>query len=147
MGNDSVFKNFKKDFKDNLYKDYKGKYHNPDMIIIKGKCHFLFEHSSTGDRKVHIGELLQSYVYSIINECNTFFILLLDNRSKNGPSKEYETERLKYYMDYLINFPKDTNYYFNFRVEYFSDYSSPEKINKLITKIQSEYSDICNMQT
>ena len=96
MGKD---KNFKEKFKiDGFSKEkYNGKYYNPDLYF-KNKNEVVFvEHSSTGDRKIHIGELCQFVTEK--SDLPKSMILVLDGKGKNPPSLDGEEGRLKYYFE------------------------------------------------
>jgi hypothetical protein len=78
-----------------------GKYYHPDLTLENKSHLIIFESSSTGDRKVHIGELVQFLTYinsnSIYNEYS--FILSLCGASETSPSIQEEIGRLQYYYD------------------------------------------------
>ncbi|WOC33500.1 MULTISPECIES: hypothetical protein [Caproicibacterium] len=60
------------------------------------------ESSSTGDRKVHIGELMQFLTFVSLeyaNIKNISFILFLCGSGKNPPTVNTEYTRLKYFFD------------------------------------------------
>lgn len=81
-----------------------GEFYCPDVFLKKQDKEFIIlEHSSTGDRKVHIGELAQVLVYAKDNPDKKFtYILVLDNTSKDGPTVKREKQRLKFYYDKLF---------------------------------------------
>ncbi|MBI5999103.1 hypothetical protein P5E45_09165 [Clostridium perfringens] len=91
-------KNFKKTFKIKgfIKKPFSGTFYNPDLYFENGKEAIWIEHSSTGDRKVHIGELCQFMTVPSILAKN--MILILDGKSKSAPTPIGERDRLKYYI-------------------------------------------------
>jgi len=64
----------------------------------------IFESSSTSNRKVHIGELIQFLTYVInANDKNKYSLILFPcGNSDTSPNVNDEKERLRYYYD---NFP------------------------------------------
>ncbi len=84
-----------------------GNFYQPDLMFEKEGHIIICEHSSTGDRKVHIGELTQfiAFVIRNNNEYNKFsYFLFLDGMSKNSPTVEQETARLKHYYDNALEY-------------------------------------------
>ncbi|PIE92116.1 hypothetical protein CO726_28255 [Bacillus fungorum] len=82
-----------------------GEFYNPDLILKDSDNTVILEHSSTGDRKVHIGELTQFIEYVINSEDDTkkSLIIFLDGKSDSSPKEKREHERLKFYMDELFS--------------------------------------------
>lgn len=84
-------------------------YYTPDAFFIKNdsKDLIICECSSTGDRKVHIGELMQFLTYVSKNSSSidsVRMVLFICNASKNGPKVKNEYARLKYYYSsYPLN--------------------------------------------
>lgn len=83
--------------------------YKPDKIFNKDKHTIICEHSSTGDRKVHIAELIQFLAYARnynIKDNGLFFsfILFLDGKGSNPPTVKDEAERLNYYLKTYYNF-------------------------------------------
>lgn len=76
-------------------------YYNPDGFFKYKDKYFIFEHSSTGDRKTHLGELLQAYTCSKKFKYELIFILILDNQHPTAPKKESEDKRLNYFLDLI----------------------------------------------
>lgn len=76
-------------------------YYNPDLVLEEDDEIIILEHSSTGDRKVHIGELSQFIDFSINHKSDKMFdmILLLDGEGDNKAISKYEAERLRYYIE------------------------------------------------
>lgn len=77
----------------------------PDVVYGDDTTEFILESSSTSDRKVHIGELIQFLIYVSTTgdrKQNYYFILFLCGESNNRPSAVLECKRLKAYFD---NFP------------------------------------------
>lgn len=76
-------------------------YYIPDKVLRNKDSIIILESSSTGDRKVHVGELTQFLTYvSCCNEnLDFYFVLFLCGNSNNSPKKESEKERLKYYYN------------------------------------------------
>lgn len=76
-----------------------GEFYNPDKILENEDSIIFFESSSTGDRKVHIGELIQflTYVSLGVEKRHIFFVLFLCGESKSSPSVDSEIQRLRYY--------------------------------------------------
>jgi len=77
-------------------------FYNPDVVFTLGnKKMVIIEHSSTGDRKVHIGELLQAYQYAVESGNKCTFILVLDGKNETSPTVDAERERLSFYYEFL----------------------------------------------
>lgn len=77
----------------------------PDSVYGDDNTEYILESSSTSDRKVHIGELIQFLTYvstSKNRKPNYFFILFLCGEADNSPRADLECKRLKTYFD---NFP------------------------------------------
>lgn len=112
-GKDTAFKN---DVQVKGYKEYNisnlttdiWDYYQPDKIFtsINNKMEFIvMESSSTGDRKVHIGELLQFLTFVSSKDIyieKATYILFLCGKGKSSPTVNGEYNRLKYYFD---NYP------------------------------------------
>ena len=101
---DSIFKeNLKMEgFIERDDKKSLGKFYNPDMILENDDTVIFFESSSTGDRKVHIGELTQflSYVNLGVEEKKKiYYVLFLCGNSETSPTVEKEYDRLRYYFE------------------------------------------------
>ena len=101
---DSEFKaNLKLEgFSERIDKQLLGEFYAPDKIMENNDTVIFFESSSTGDRKVHIGELTQflSYVNSgIETKKNIYYVLFLCGNSKSSPTVEKEYDRLRYYFE------------------------------------------------
>lgn len=81
------------------------KYYNPDLVLEINNEVVVLEHSSTGDRKVHIGELSQFIEFTVNCKIEKEFsmILLLDGEGDNPPDVKKEAERLRYYINALFN--------------------------------------------
>jgi len=98
-----------KQFKDNLKmegfsnrKDTEslGEFYKPDVVLENIDTVVFFESSSTGDRKVHIGELTQFFIYinsGAEQKENVYFVLFLCGNSKTSPTVDTEYDRLRYY--------------------------------------------------
>ncbi|PFD44777.1 hypothetical protein [Bacillus cereus] len=105
MGKDATFKkNFRikgMEIQENMYM---GEFYNPDLILKDSNNMVILEHSSTGDRKVHIGELTQFIEYVINSEdANKHsLIIFLDGKSVSPPKEKQEQARLKFYIDRLF---------------------------------------------
>ena len=71
--------------------------YEPDAVFLKENTVIVFESSSTGDRKVHIGEMIQFITHIVkngkYNEC--YFVLYLCGEGKTSPTIENEKERLQ----------------------------------------------------
>lgn len=82
-----------------------GEFYNPDLILKDSNNTVILEHSSTGDRKVHIGELTQfiEYVMNSKDSTKKSLIIFLDGKSDSSPTEKREHERLKFYMDRLFS--------------------------------------------
>ncbi|MEK5115141.1 hypothetical protein [Bacillus sp. FSL R5-0677] len=80
-------------------------FYTPDLIFEGIDNIVVLEHSSTGDRKVHIGELTQFIEYSVNSDSGSkkSLIIFLDGKSKNAPKKEIEQKRLKFYVDNVFS--------------------------------------------
>ena len=82
--------------------NYGLKYYSPDAILKNNNIQVVCESSSTGDRKIHIGELLQ-FITMVCDEEDEnqvfYFILFIYTDSKSGCSADKEAERLRYYFD------------------------------------------------
>jgi len=90
------------EFTERTDKQLLGKYYAPDKVMENTDAVIFFESSSTGDRKVHIGELTQflSYVnLGVETKPNIYYVLFLCGQSKNAPTVEKEQERLNYYFE------------------------------------------------
>lgn len=77
--------------------------YKPDCVLANENTEYFLESSSTGDRKVHIGELIQFLTYiSTVTERkeNYYFILFLCGKGKYAPRAALEYERLKFYFDH-----------------------------------------------
>ncbi len=76
-----------------------GKFYNPDKILENEDSIIFFESSSTSDRKVHIGELIQflTFVSHGIENRNIYFVLFLCGTAKYPPKVDKELDRLRYY--------------------------------------------------
>lgn len=83
----------------------KFRYYNPDLVLEEDNEIIVLEHSSTGDRKVHIGELSQFIDFSMSHKSDKIFdmILLLDGEGDNKANSKYEAERLRYYIETVFN--------------------------------------------
>lgn len=92
-------KNFKSNFniKGFTKKQYSESYYNPDLYFENDDEVVFIEHSSTGDRKVHIGELCQ--FVTATSKLPKNMILVLDGEGEDSPSVEGEKDRLKYYFE------------------------------------------------
>ena len=92
-------KNFKEEFKiEGFNKEkYNEEYYNPDLYFKNENEVVFVEHSSTGDRKVHIGELCQFVTAK--SDLPKSMILVLDAKGENPPSSDGEKGRLKYYFE------------------------------------------------
>lgn len=79
-----------------------GEFYTPDVVLkISDNYLIIIEHSSTNDRKTHIGELLQAYEYCYANNKDILFLLILNGANDNSPKVEKETDRLSYYLQFL----------------------------------------------
>lgn len=77
-------------------------YYQPDVVFEQNKITIICESSTTGDRKVHIGELVQFLTYVSENRCSEkkfYFVLFISNTSNGGPKPSIEAKKLKYYFD------------------------------------------------
>lgn len=85
------------DFEKQTVGDIVGKNYHPDAIFTKSKTIIILESSSTGDRKVHIGELIQfiEFVEHDKNYEDYYFVLFLCGRSKTSPDVKNEVKRLE----------------------------------------------------
>ena len=89
-----------KGFTKRIDKQLLGEFYAPDMIMENGDTVIFFESSSTGDRKVHIGELTQFLTYmtsGVEQKENVYFVLFLCGNSKTSPTVDTEYDRLRYY--------------------------------------------------
>lgn len=99
MGKDMDFKNNVKTegFNDITEEIELGKLYNPDKVFERGETVVVFESSSTGDRKVHIGEMIQFLSNIVPNsrwkEC--YFVLFLCGK----PDQYNEINRLQNIYD------------------------------------------------
>lgn len=86
----------------NELKQLVGPFYNPDVVLklADGKM-IIIEHSPTGDRKVHIGEMLQAFEFGIKNEIGIVFVLVLDGVTDTSPTVGREQQRLDYYAEFL----------------------------------------------
>ena len=78
--------------------------YTPDRVYGDDITEFILESSSTSDRKVHIGELIQflTYVSTTKNrKQNYYFILFLCGKADNPPRADLECKRLKIYFDHF----------------------------------------------
>ena len=145
MGKDKDFKALLKveGFEDcdleNL-KDYQ-----PDKILKKEKTLIFFESSSTSDRKIHIGEMIQFLTYIQANgktDWEYIWVLFLCGESKNAPQEDYELQRLKFYYN---NFLMSSILSSHIKGLYVAKQPSNEELSKLtIEKIQTMKSINCN---
>ncbi|MDU7150418.1 MAG: hypothetical protein E6300_18310 [Clostridium sp.] len=109
MGERDTFfrKNFRiKDSKEISNENMKKfEYYRPDLVLETDKEIIVLEHSSSGDRKVHIGELSQFVEFSLNYDSDKKFsmILLLDGKGETSASVSKESNRLKYYVETLFN--------------------------------------------
>lgn len=81
------------------------KFYSPDCVFEKENVIIVAESSSTGDRKVHIGELIQfiEYAHSMKNK-DFYYFLFLCGENVTSPRAETEKPRLKHYYDsYAVN--------------------------------------------
>ena len=102
----------------NILNNNLGDYYKPDIVLglSNGELAIL-EHSSTGDRKVHIGELLQAFQYAFSSGKKVHWLLFLDGKGQNSPTVTYEKCRLNFYLDFLrCNSPKNDKASFTFDV-------------------------------
>ena len=78
-------KNFKEEFEiEGFNKEkYNEEYYNPDLYFKNENEVVFVEHSSTGDRKVHIGELCQFVTAK--SDLPKSMILVLDAKGENPP--------------------------------------------------------------
>ena len=88
---------------ENIIKNYR--YYKPDLIFEDSNEIVVLEHSSTGDRKTHIGELTQFFDFANTYKTNKWFsfIIFLDGVSENSPKVDDEVKRLKYYVEHTFN--------------------------------------------
>ena len=103
---DSDFKNLPHKFEES-YERYNvpGKY-NPDVVAINNtsKKALIIESSSTGDRKVNIGEMLQADKWLRDEGYQGTLIIVLDGKGKYPPTCKDQKERLLPLFDeYLEN--------------------------------------------
>ena len=110
MRKDIAYKEIIQKVKDKLNKDklnieqemdFLNDFFTPDGFINTKDKIIIIEHSSTGDRKAHIGELLQAFTFMKVNSKDTILITVLDNDNENGPKKAIEQERLEYFLHSL----------------------------------------------
>ncbi|PKM53394.1 MAG: hypothetical protein CVV00_12525 [Firmicutes bacterium HGW-Firmicutes-5] len=107
-GKDTIFKNqfeikgYKKENNKTFEIEHRN-YYNPDLIFTKDENIIICEHSSTGDRKVHLGEMLQFVRFAnlIENTKRLTLFILLQGESKSPPTKRKEMIRIKEYVDFL----------------------------------------------
>jgi hypothetical protein len=109
-------------------------FYHPDGVLIYKEYHYILEHSSTGDRKVHLGELIQAYEYSIRNNHKVVLIIILDNQTKTAPKKDAELKRLNYYLNFLKIQKIKHNNSFEVRVKDILEVDNSEKLNQIILK-------------
>lgn len=83
-----------------INKEY-DQYYHPDAFFKYKEKYFIIEHSSSGDRKTHIGEFVQAHLYAQYNNMEVNYILIIDNQHKTGPTAQKEKERLEYYSKKL----------------------------------------------
>ena len=103
--NERKDKLFKENVKVQGFSEYKlieksiCEFYKPDKILENEKSVIFFESSSTGDRKVHIGELIQflTYVSLGIEKRDMYFVLFLCGEAKSSPKVHEEVKRLNYY--------------------------------------------------
>ena len=76
-------------------------FYSPDKAFEKDKTIVIMESSSTGDRKVHIGELTQflSYCSNDKQYDEYYFVLYLSGKSKSAPKANTEIKRLQKFYD------------------------------------------------
>lgn len=106
--------------------------HHPDSLFIFNNIHYIIEHSSTGDRKSHLGELLQVYIYTKLNKSKSTFILILDNQTPGGPKKESEQKYLEYYLNQL----NSDNLNLKILVLNFNEINTIELLKSIISNIK-----------
>lgn len=84
----------------NIQESWKEFYY-PDLTMSKEKTIVIMESSSTGDRKVHIGELIQflSYVASDSDFDEYYLVIFLCGNGKNPPAEDSEIRRLQFFYD------------------------------------------------
>lgn len=97
MGKDAKIKN-KCNFEGYEKIKIKHDFYKPDCVFENGKDVIIVESSSTGDRKVHIGEMVQfiEYASSMKDKC-FYFVLFLCGTSKTSPKANTVKGRLEYY--------------------------------------------------
>ncbi|MDK3223290.1 MAG: hypothetical protein E6936_06170 [Clostridium perfringens] len=93
--NDNEFKE-KFDISDFKKEKFNSKFYNPDLYFKNNDEAIWIEHSKTGDRKVHIGELCQ--FINVVSELNKNMILILDGVGETAPTPILERDRLRFYM-------------------------------------------------
>ncbi|SDJ01361.1 hypothetical protein SAMN04515654_12311 [Halanaerobium congolense] len=105
---DKKFKNIKLNLGSEFKKYTKGSIigddkYKPDISIInsKEKVVCVIESSSTGDRKVHIGEMFQSHKFYCDEEIKGDLIISLAGSSKNSPRPDTSYKYLKPYFDFI----------------------------------------------
>jgi hypothetical protein len=106
MGKDASFKDdlkIKSFEKYNCYDKQDG-YWQPDLVLINKEDNHIVvcEHSTTGDRKVHIGELIQflAFAYKFNKKGYKYsYFLFLEGEGSSPPKKEIECSRLQYYYN------------------------------------------------
>jgi hypothetical protein len=114
-------------------------YYNPDLAIENNENIIVLEHSSSGDRKVHIGELCQFIEFARNSTANKKInmILLLDGAVDNSPKAEMEFQRLKYYVDNL--FKKSLEKVGFIGVAKYDSSLSGQSLNKILTNCNYVY--------
>lgn len=105
---DTSFKNIKLNLGHDFEKNTKGSIigadqYKPDISIInsKEKVVCVIESSSTGDRKVHIGEMFQSHKFYCDEEIKGELIISLAGNNKNSPRPDTSYKYLKPYFDFI----------------------------------------------
>lgn len=114
-------------------------YYRPDIILENQEEIIVLEHSSTGDRKVHIGELSQFIEFTLNYRSNKNFnlIIFLDGKGETAPQVKKECDRLKYYVERLFSDKLETVRFIGV-VEYNIDMNGLS-LNQIIEKSECVY--------
>lgn len=76
-------------------------FYRPDAVFKKDDTVVILESSTTNDRKVHIGELIQflTFVKNDKKFAAFYFVLFLAGDGEKSPKQDKEIERLQHYFD------------------------------------------------
>lgn len=102
---DTIFKKTSKIFGyEKIKKIDTGDFYNPDVVFKNGNKYIIMESSTTDERKVHIGEMIQFLIFSThySDAQEIALIIFLHGKGPKAPTILNEEPRLQYYYD---NYP------------------------------------------